>query len=115
MVSVLRGPPQDAFLRCALRENGKNELKSATGRIGAMREIAMITGANRENAKPIERDANGDGTPGDPCPECGKASEMRQQEGNCRRIDDVIGFAVEHCVRCIGAIIGGHGLVPVFS
>ena len=80
MVSVFRGPPQYAFLREALREKCKDELKYPACRIGPMREVAMIAGADCENAQPVEREAKRTRSPGDAGPDGGKAGEMNAQE-----------------------------------
>ena len=50
MVAVLGRPPQHALLHGALREEGEDELEDAAGRIGAVREVAVIAGADREDA-----------------------------------------------------------------
>ena len=60
MVAMLGRPPQHALLQRALARDGKDELEDAAGRIGAMGEVAVIAGADREDAAPIERDAEND-------------------------------------------------------
>src|SRR5437867_3536989 len=50
MMAVLGRPPQYALLGGALRQQGENELERAAGRVSAMREVAMITGANGKHA-----------------------------------------------------------------
>src|SRR5262249_60841699 len=80
MVSVLGGPPQHALLRRALRQNREQELERAAGRIGAMREVTVIAGADREDAQPVEPDAEKDRGPRDASPERREAGEMYQHE-----------------------------------
>ena len=90
MVAMLRRPPQDALLRRALRQHREHELNRAAGRIRAMREVAVIAGADREDSHPVENDADCHGLPGDPRPYRRDADQMHQDERNRRRIDDVV-------------------------
>jgi hypothetical protein len=53
MVSMFRGPPEHAFLRGALREECKDELKYPACRVGSMREVPMIATGYRKHAQPI--------------------------------------------------------------
>ena len=69
VMPVFGGPPDDALLRGGLGQEGEDELKRPARRIGAVREIAMIAGADGEDAQPIERDANGQRLPGDAGPD----------------------------------------------
>ena len=58
----------------------------------------MITCAYCEDPQPVERDASCDGMPCHARPDSGKTREMHDDEGDCRRIDDIIVRAVEGCV-----------------
>src|SRR5215468_601985 len=58
MVPVLCGPPQHTALRGTLRQGGKHKLSGAAGRVGAMREVSVISGPNGENSQPVKRDAD---------------------------------------------------------
>ena len=71
-------------LFCAVvwRQEREDELKRPAGRIGAVREIAMIAGADGEDAQPIERDADRERLPGHAGPDRREAGEMDQDEGN---------------------------------
>ena len=50
--TVLGCPPKDAALSRSLREERQHELEDPAGAEGAMGEIAMIAGADREDAQP---------------------------------------------------------------
>ena len=69
VMAVLGGPPDDALLRGGLGQERKDELKRSARRIGAVREIAMIAGADGEDAQPIERDAKDQRLQGDAGPD----------------------------------------------
>jgi hypothetical protein len=90
MVAMLGGPPQHALLHAALRHEGQDELKRPAGRIGAVREIAMVAGPDEEDAHPIERDADHQRLPGDAGPQRGHAREMDEHERDGARIDDIV-------------------------
>ena len=89
VLTVFRRPPEDAFLRRALGKRRQNELERAAGLVGAVREVAMVAGADGENAQPVKPDADGGGLPSDPGPDRAEAGEMHQHERNGGRIDDV--------------------------
>ena len=55
---MLGGPPQDAALGRGLCQEGQAELKDAGGAEGAMREVAMVARADREDPHQIQRDAS---------------------------------------------------------
>src|SRR5262249_42205663 len=97
VVPVLGGPPQYAALRRALRERSEHELGDAAGRVGAVREVSMISGPDGEDSQPIKPDADRNRLPGDPGPDGANAGEVHEHERYCGRIDDVvlltIGFA----------------------
>jgi hypothetical protein len=101
VVPVLGGPPENALLRAGLRQEAEHELKQAAGRIGAVREVAVIAGADGEDAQPVERDAKHHGLPGDARPDRAEAGKVRQDEGNGGRIDDIVRLAVR-------LHLGGH-------
>jgi len=101
MMPMLRRPPQDALLRRALRQHREHELTRPAGRVGTMRKVAMITGADRENSPPVEGDADRDGLPDDARSCRRDADQMHHHEGNGLRIDDVLtvgGFIVKNGV-----------------
>ena len=110
---MLGGPPQHALLRRRLRKHREHELEYAAGRIGAMREVAMVAGADTEHAQPIERYANRDRLPRDAGPERRDAGEVHQHEWDRRRIDDVamdvvvIGMGIVARRRFIPGGVGG--------
>ena len=91
-MAMLRRPPQHALLRRRLRAEGQHELKHPPGAVGAMREVAVIAGADAENAQPVERRAKRDGLDRHAGPERGEAREVHQHERNGRRIHDVVVF-----------------------
>src|ERR1700689_2242103 len=66
VMAVLRCPPKNAFLGAALREECEGELKYSAGGVGAVREVAVVSGRDREEPHPIERHANYDRLPGNP-------------------------------------------------
>src|SRR6476659_3908485 len=102
MVMPLLGrPPDDALLRGRLGHECENELKRPAGRIGAVREIAMVSGHDGKDAQPIERNADGQRLPGDARPDRREAAEMDEYEGNSRRIDDVV-------MQFVGIGVRGH-------
>ena len=90
MVPMLGRPPQHALLRGALRQDREHELEGAAGRIGAVREIAVIARADREDAQPVEHHADDHRLPGDAGPDRREAGEMDQHERHCRRVHDVV-------------------------
>ena len=100
VMPVLGSPPQDAFLRARLRQERQEELKDPAGGVGAMGEIPVITGADREKPHPIEDKADRDGLPADAAPERGEAGEMDQHKRQRRGVHDV-GMRV--VARAIGA------------
>jgi len=57
MLAMFDSPPQNAFLRARLGKEGECELKCPAGRVGAVRKVPVVTGADREDAQPIENDA----------------------------------------------------------
>ena len=57
--AVLGGPPEHAALGRALGEAGEHELAGAAGLEGAVREVAVVAGADAEHAQQVERDAAG--------------------------------------------------------
>src|SRR5262245_41942592 len=96
MMAMLGRPPQYALLRGALREQCEHELERAAGRVGAMREVAMVAGADRKDAQPIEPDAEHDRLPGDAGPDRGNAGKMHHHEWDGGRIDDIVVLALVH-------------------
>ena len=82
MVAVLGRPPQHALLQRALAHESEDKLEDAAGRIGAMGEVAVIAGADRENAEPIQHHAQNDGLPGHAGPDGGETGKMHQHEGD---------------------------------
>ena len=57
VLAVLGRPPEHALLRRALGEAGEHELAGAAGLEGAVREVAVVAGADAEHAQPVEGDA----------------------------------------------------------
>ena len=110
MMAMLGRPPEHALLGRALGQEGEHELERAAGRVGAMREIAMIAGADGEHPQPIERDAERDRLPGDAGPDRRDAGEMHQHERDGGRIDDVAVIVVVGVARSAAAR-GGHGFI----
>ena len=84
------GPPQNTLLRTCLSRDSKHELERAAGRIGPVREKAVISSSDGKDAQPIERNANRQGFPGDTAPYRPDAAQMYQDEGNSGRIDDIV-------------------------
>src|SRR6476469_2787736 len=54
MMSMLGRPPQNAFLRGALRKPGQDELKHSTGSKSPMGEIAVVACSDRKHTDDIE-------------------------------------------------------------
>ena len=106
-MAVLGGPPQDAALRTALREEGEDELEHPAGRKGAVREIAVIPRRDGEHAQPVQPDAQRDRRPGDAGPDRGKTAQMHEQEGDGGRVGDVTAGGTG-----IDRGIGSHGRHP---
>src|SRR5262245_66464875 len=96
MMAMLCCPPQHALLRGALREEREHQLKCAARRVGAMREVAMVAGADRKDAQPIEHDAEHDRLPGDAGPDRRNAGKMHHHAWDGGRIDDVVVLALVH-------------------
>src|ERR1700760_2141115 len=90
MPAVLGCPPQDAPLRRRLRQEGQEELKGSTGAEGAVGEIAMIAGTDRENAQPIKCHSQRHGTPCHASPDGANTPEMNQQETEAGGIRDIV-------------------------
>ena len=110
VMAVLRGPPQHALLRASIwAQHREHELEDAAGRKGAVREIAMIAGADGEDAQPVEPDAERDRRPGDAGPDRRDAGEMHQHEGDRRRIHDVVVSIVVHVRETLVGLGVGHG------
>src|SRR5579872_5390046 len=93
VVTMFGRPPQHAFLRGALRQDRENELERSARRISAVREIAMISGTDCKDPKPVKRDADDRPSPRDAGPDRGKARGVNEQEGDGGRVDDVVVFA----------------------
>ena len=55
-----------------------------------MREIPVISRADREHAQPVQRHADRDRLPGDAGPDRGEAAEVHSDEGQGGRIHDVV-------------------------
>jgi len=96
VMPVLLRPPQHAFLRRTLAHHGEHELERPAGRIRPMREVAVVSGADGEDAGPIKDHADHDGLPGDARPDRPETGEMHQDEGNGGRIHDVLMGIVVH-------------------
>ena len=86
VVPMFGGPPQHALLGGALREKREDELKHPAGRIGAVREIAMISGLIANIRNQYSDDAYGDRLPGHAGPDRRDAAEM-DQRGMAGRTD----------------------------
>ena len=109
VMPVLLRPPQHAFLRRALAHHGEHELERPAGRICPVREVAVVSGADGEDAGPIEDHADHDGLPGDARPDRPETGEMHQDEGNGRRIHDVFMGIVVHVRETLVGLGVGHG------
>ena len=57
VMTMMSGPPEDAFLRRRHGHEGDDELKGAAGFVGAMRKIAVIAGGNEKHANDEKHDA----------------------------------------------------------
>src|SRR4051794_22768511 len=90
VMTMLRRPPQHAFLRGALREERQDKLKRPAGRISAMREVPMIPGANGKDADHIQDYADQKGLPADPRPDRPETGEMNEYERDGRWVDDIV-------------------------
>jgi len=90
MMSMFRCPPQHAFLRGALREERKNELKYPARGIGSMREVPMIPAGYRKHAQPIQNGTNCYRLPGDARPDRSNTAGVDRQKWDEIRIHDVI-------------------------
>ncbi len=110
MMPMLGGPPQHALLRRRLRQHREHELECAAGREGAMGEIAVIAGADREDPQPVEHEADRDRRPGNTGPDGGDAGDVHEDEGNGGRIDDVVVHRVRRRFGAsFGALVGRRG------
>ncbi len=90
VMPVLGRPPQDALLPRALGQGRQQELIDAAGRVGPVREITVVAPGHREHAHPVERHPQGHGLPGDPRPDGGETGQVDQDEGDGRRVDDIV-------------------------
>jgi hypothetical protein len=90
MSAVMGCPPQYAALRRGLRQERQSKLADAAGAEGAMRKIAMIAGANREDAQHVQRQGEGLRAPGHAGPDGGKTSDVNRQETEAGGIRDVV-------------------------
>ena len=61
-----------------------------------MREVAVVSGADGEDAGPVKDHTDYDSLPGDAGPDRPETGEMHQDEGNGRRIHDVLMGVVVH-------------------
>ena len=57
VMPVMSSPPENAFLRGGHGHPGDDELKPAAGLKGAVREVAVVTGSNKEHAHFVQKDA----------------------------------------------------------
>src|SRR5262245_43669091 len=94
VMAMLGRPPQHALLQRALRQHREHELERPAGRIGAMREVAVVSGPDGEDARPVEHDTDDEGVPGDAGPDRRETRQVDKHEWDRRRIDDVVMFAV---------------------
>ena len=60
MMAVLGAHHSTLFCAVTLRQDGEHELEHAARSIGAMREVAMIAGADGEDPQPVEQQAETD-------------------------------------------------------
>ncbi len=102
VMPVLGRPPQDALLPCALGQRRQQELIDSAGRIGPVGEVAVVAPGHREHAQPIKDDSQGHGLPGDARPDGGETRQVDQDEGNGRRVDDIVVPA------SAGGVLGRH-------
>ncbi len=110
VLAMLSRPPQHALLRTALGQERQDELEQAGRGIGAVRKVAVIAGADREDSNPVERQADQDCAPSHPRPDHRQATDMRPYESNGGRIDDVVAAAP---VELAGAgLRGAHPSAP---
>ncbi len=109
VMAMLLRPPQHALLAGRLAHHREHELEPAARRIGAVGEIAMVAGADREDASPVEDDADHDRLPGDARPDRAQAGEMDQDEADGRRIHDVVIGIVVHVRETLVGLGVGHG------
>jgi hypothetical protein len=76
VVPMHSGPPQHTLLRGCLSRDGKHELERAAGRIGSVREIAVISSSYGKDAQPIKSNADRQGFPSDTTPNRPDACHM---------------------------------------
>src|SRR6185437_7477943 len=93
VVAMVGRPPQNALLRRRLRHGGENQLEGAAGLIGAVGKVAVITGADGEDAQPVKTDSDRQRLRGDASPDRRETRQMHDHEWYGGRIDDV-GIAV---------------------
>src|SRR5689334_5462606 len=97
VMPMLRGPPQHAFLSRALCEECEHELECPAGRVGTVREIAMIPAGYRKHAQPIQGDTNGNRFPRDARPGRCDAACMDSQKRDEIRIHDLVVVSIDIC------------------
>jgi hypothetical protein len=107
VVAMVRRPPQHALLRRRLRNECENELKDPRGLIGAVGKVAMVASADGENSEPVKTNPDRHRLHGHAGPDRREASQMHDQEGYGRGIDD-IRLAVRELFRA-GTEIMRHG------
>ena len=90
VMAMLGSPPQHTLLAAGLGKAGEQELHRTAGAVGAVREVAVITGDHAEHAQPIKRHTKRHRLPGDAGPDRRETGEMHQHEGHGRRIVDVL-------------------------
>ena len=90
MMTVHGGPPENAALRRRLTQECDHELKHPARLVGSMTEIPMVSRSDRPHTDDVEYDRNDERLDGNPGPYRGQAHEVGQDEGNRRRIYDVV-------------------------
>src|SRR5436309_776521 len=94
VLTVFGRPPKNALLRGALRQDRENQLEDAARLEGSVREVAMIAGADGEDAQNVECKAHQQGLQRHARKDDGDAGEMKEDVGNDPGIYDIVGAVV---------------------
>ena len=90
MMAVLGRPPENALLGGGLGQEREQELERAARGVSPMRKVAVVTRADGEHPQPVESDGDRRRLPGHAGPNCGKAREVKEDEGDSGRIEDIV-------------------------
>ena len=84
MVTMVSGPPENAFLGGGHGHPGDDELKPTAGLKGAMGEIAVIAGGDEKHANLVEENAGEEIRPFEVHEKNAERSEMNESKGQGR-------------------------------